>query len=188
MWKILKWLFAAVVVFFVLDAAIIWGFAHVRPQIPKADAIVILGAAINTPALYNRSLEGLRLYEQGKAPVLVLSGGVDYPKSIPEALYMQQVISNNTSSVPQTVLDPDAHSTYENLKNSRRIMGRNKSVIIVSDEYHLARGVLIALRQGFYPVYWSAPKPSYYSKKDLTLYYLREMAAMVDYIPKFIFN
>ena len=173
---------------FLVDATVVLFFGFFRPKVEKADAIVILGAAINTPALDNRSLEGLRLYERGMANELVLSGGVDYPKSMPEAEYMKKVILQNTSSSPEIILDPDSHSTYENLKNTKSLIGSGKSIIIVSDEYHLARGVLIAKRMGFGPIYWSSPKAAHYKTSEMAFYYMREVMAMISYIPKFLFG
>lgn len=188
LWKIIKYLLYIVISFLLIDLAVVVFFSVYRPVIQKADAIVILGAAINTPTLYNRTLEGLKLYNQGQSGALVLSGGVDYPKSITEAVYMQNVILQNASTVPVMILDEDAHSTYENLKNTKDKIGSHKSIIIVSDSFHLARAVLLAKRLGFGPIYWSSPSPRYYSAHELTYYYLREVLAMIDYIPKFIFG
>lgn len=185
-WKILKFALYSIVGFLLIDLCIIIFFSIYRPQIEKADAIVVLGAAINTPALYNRTLEGLDLYYQGKANTLVLSGGVDYPKSIPEARYMQNVILQNAQVLPQMILDEDSHSTYENLKNAKGKLGSGKSIVIVSDSFHLARAILVAKRLGFKPIYWSSPKPTYYNKSETAFYFMREMFAMVSYIPKFV--
>ncbi|HVY68236.1 MAG TPA: YdcF family protein [Patescibacteria group bacterium] len=184
--KILKAVLWLALALLVLDAGLITFFAVYRPPIEHADAIVILGAAINTPALYNRSLEGLKLYQQGKADTLVLSGGVDYPKSMPEAQYMENVILANASSAPATILEEDSHSTYENINNTKTILPQAKSLVVVSDRYHLARAVLVARRAGFTPVYWDAPDQSYYSWPQLLFYYGREMAAIISYLPKFI--
>jgi uncharacterized SAM-binding protein YcdF (DUF218 family) len=186
--KILKYLAYTVISFLLIDLAVVVFFSVYRPPIQKADAIVVLGAAINTPALYNRTLEGLELYNQGKADVLVLTGGVDYPKSIPEAVYMQNVITQNASTVPPLILEKNADSTYGNIVNSKALIPRAKSLIIVSDDFHLARAVLMAKREGFGPIYWSSPKPVYYSSPELAFYFMREMFAMIDYIPKFIFG
>ncbi len=187
-WKICKIIFMAVLILFALDVAIVLFFGFYRPPIKKADAIVILGAAINTPALYNRSLQGLKLYEQGDAGVLVLSGGRISDKDISEAGYMQKVISQNSSSSAPTIIEDQSHSTYDNIANTKAKLGSHKSLIIVSDSFHLARASLLALREGFYPVYWSSPNPTYYSPDELAFYYLREVFAMLDYIPKFIFK
>lgn len=184
--KFIKYLIIAGLCLFVLSLATTLFFTFYRPPIQKTDAIVVLGAAINTQATYHRSLQGLALYEQGKADELVLSGGVDYPKSITEAEYMEKVIMENTSSTPKIILDKNSYSTYENIADTKQDIGAGRGVIIVSDSFHLARGVLLALRVGFHPVYWSAPSPTYYSTPSLIFYYFREAVALIDYIPKFI--
>lgn len=171
-----------------LDLLLVFGAPRLGQKIPKTDAIIILGAAINTPALYNRSLEGLRLYEDGRGERLVLSGGRISDKDISEAQYMRKVITKNAKTVPPMILEEDSHSTFENILNSRRKVPEAKSVVVVSDEFHVARGVLMAKAAGFEDVYWSSPNPYYYKKPELAFYYFRELVAMFAYIPKFIFG
>ncbi len=187
-WQLYKYIAVTLFTLAIIDAAIVLFFSFYRPEPQKSDAIIVLGAAINTPALYNRSLQGLKLYQQGKADMIVCSGGRVSDKDISEAEYMQKVIRKNASSSVPTLLDSNSHNTYENLKDSKELLPGVKSVIIVSDQYHLARAVVLAKRAGFDTVYWSSPKPSYYKKSELAFYYIREMAAMVTYIPKFIFG
>lgn len=188
-WKIIKYLIWASAAVFMLALLIVIGIGQWRRPVEKADAIIVLGAAINTPALYNRSMQALKLYREGKAPVLVLSGGVDYPKSISEAQYMQNVILENSVMAPVMILEADSQSTFENIKNSKKLIPQARSVIVVSDNYHLARGALTAKAAGFSPVYWSAPdSASYYPKGELVFHYFREAAALIDYIPKFVFG
>ncbi len=186
LWKILKIPVLVVALVFLIDTVFVVFFSLYRPDIPKADAIIVLGAAINTPALDNRSLEGLRLYEEGKGDVIVLSGGVDYPRSISEAAYMQKIIRANQKQDVPLILEDKSRDTFENIKNSKTFIPGASSVIIVSDKFHLARAVLIAKRQGFKKVSWSSPRPYYYDIRELSYYYLREMAAMIEYIPRFI--
>jgi uncharacterized SAM-binding protein YcdF (DUF218 family) len=188
LWKICKVLLALVAAVFLLDIFIVLFFAYYRPAIKPADYIVVLGSAINTPSLYNRSLQGLKLYEAGNAKMIVVSGGVDYPKSISEAEYMREVIEKNSPNPVPLILEDKSQSTYENLKNTRNIIGYGKSIIIVSDDFHLARSVLTAERLGFGHVEWSSPNPTYYNFSEQAYYYFREVFAIVDYIPKFIFG
>jgi len=184
---ILKWIIIIFVIIFILDAGLLAFFSIYRPPIKNADAVIILGAAINTPALYNRSLEGLKLYEEGKANVVIASGGKISDRDISEAEYMLKVITKNSDKPVPVILEDQSHNTYENIKNSRS-KHPAKSAVIVSDKYHLARAVLMALRQGYWPVYWSAPDPPYYRRSELNYYYLRESIALISYLPKFIFN
>lgn len=168
------------------DLVLVWGIAHIRPEIKHADAVIVLGAAINTPALTNRTLEGLELYESGKADVMVLSGGKISEADISEAQYMEKVIKKNATKKVNYIFEEESHSTYDNIKNSKAKLGDKDSVIVVSDAFHLARAVLMAKRAGFETVYWSAPSSGYYRHDELRYYYFRELIAMFNYLPKFI--
>lgn len=170
----------------IIDTALVLGFAWTKPAISKADAAIVLGAAINTPALYNRTLEGLKLFEQGKVSVLALSGGRVSEKDISEAQYMERVIKRNAKIMPTLILDQESRNTYENIKNVKNKLPEAKSVVVVSDEFHLARAVILAKRAGYTNVYWSSPQPTYYTNSELAYYYFREIVAMITYIPKFV--
>jgi uncharacterized SAM-binding protein YcdF (DUF218 family) len=86
------------------------------------------------------------------------------------------------------LLDEQSHNTYENIRNARALVPDAQSVTVVSDEFHLARAVLLAKRAGFSDVSWAAPDPYYYSKTDLAFYYGREVVAILYYVPRFIFG
>lgn len=188
LWRIIKYSIIVLALVLALDVGSVLLFAKWRPEIKKADAIIVLGAAINTPALNNRTKEALRLYQDGKADALVLSGGKISEADISEAGYMQKLIKKNTQVMPTVVLEDQSHNTWENIVNSKAKIPEAKSVIIVSDEFHLARAIFLAYRNGFTNVQWSSPKPDYYSPRELRRYYIREMEAMIGYIPIFITN
>src|SRR3989344_798340 len=198
--KIFKWLVGIFIALLVLDIFLVASFASFSSQYEKADAIIVLGAAINSPPLYNRSLEALRLYQEGWSGVIVLSGGKISENDITEAAYMQRAILNEIDdqfrkpyenenkkeiTIPTMILEEKSHSTFENIKNSKKLLKDTKSVIIVTDKYHLARSVITAKALGFEDVYWSAPK-SDYSGSELRRQYFREVAAMFAYLPKFV--
>ncbi len=186
--KVLKISAVIVGLILVLDAGLILTFANWQPTITKADSVIILGAAINTPALTNRTLTALHLYQDGKADSIILSGGKIADADISEAQFMQKVINRNTADPINYIMEDQSHTTYENIKNSKAKMGDKDSIIIVSDKFHLARAFLVAKRAGFETVQWASPQPDYYSKQDLHYYYIREFVAIISYIPKFIFG
>lgn len=186
MFRLIKIMIFTIIGVALLDVALVFGTPLIEPKIDRADAIIVLGAAINTPALENRTLEGLKLYEEGKAPVMILSGGKISDADISEAQYMQKIIKNNSKNSVNTILEDQSHNTMENIQNSKAKFPEAKSVIIVSDEFHLARASLTARTSGFSKVYWSHPEPTYYSKSELRKYYLRELAAMLNYTPRFL--
>lgn len=187
LWRVYKFLAIAFFSVLLLDAVLVFGFSIFK-HLPhgQADAGIILGAAIYTPALYNRTIEGLSVYEQGSVPVLILSGGKISDKDISEAQYMQKVIAKNASGTVVTILEEGSHNTFENIYNSKKLIPEAKSIVIVSDKFHIARAFFLAKRAGFEDVYWSWPEPTYYRKTELAFYYIREMSAMISYVPKFM--
>lgn len=191
--RILKYVFGILGLAVLLNVFLIYGIAHKQSNFEHADAAIILGAAINTPALSNRTTTALDLYKEGKVDRLVLSGGKISESDISEAQYMEKIIKRFSDKEVEYILEEQSHNTYENITNSKQKLsevgqGTDSSVVIVSDEFHLARGVFLAKRAGFETVYWRAPEPSYYSAHDLRFYYVREFFAMINYIPKFIFG
>ncbi len=184
--KIISAALAIAVVLLVIDAGLIFVFAHYQPEVAESDAIIVLGAAINSDAARNRALEGLRLFEAGKAPVIVATGGKIADPDISEAQYIQKVINKNAHDKPVVILEDQSGNTYENIKNAREKLGDADSVIVVSDSFHLARGVLLAKKFGFEDVSWSSPNEDYYRDKELHFYYFREFMAMLGYIPRFL--
>ena len=185
-WKIYKGIAIAAFSLILLDLVVVLFFGFYRPQIKPADAIVVLGAAINTPALYNRSLQGLKLYQEGDAKIMVLSGGRISDKDISEAGYMRKVIESNSKQPVPLILEEESHSTYENLKNTKAKIGSEKSLVIVSDQYHLARTVIMAKREGFGPVYWSSPEANI--TKFQLAFTIARISSNVCLFAKFVFG
>ena len=184
--RIVASILIVVVIILLFDACLLFGFAKIRPEIKQADAIVVLGAAINSKIASNRALEGLRLYKDGKAPVIIASGGKIADPDISEAQYIEKIIKKNSTESPTIILEDQSGNTYENILNSKQKLPDAKSIIIVSDSFHLARGVLIAKKLGFETVQWSSPKDSHYPASEIRYYYLREFFALIGYLPVFL--
>ena len=108
----------------------------------KADAIVVLGCRGST-ALKRRLGIGIRLFQAGAAPLLVLSGGGSGPT--PEAELMRR--SAIAHGVPPTALliDPVSRDTFENARETARLLSARglRSVLLVSDRVHLPRAALL---------------------------------------------
>ena len=108
----------------------------------EADAIVVLGC--RGPAALRRRLEiGIRLFEVGAAPLLVLSGGGSGP--VPEAELMRRAAI--ADGVPPTALliDIVSRDTFENARETARLLSARglRSVLLVSDRVHLPRAALL---------------------------------------------
>jgi len=91
-----------------------------------------------------RRLEiGIRLFERGAAPLLVLSGSGDGPT--PEAELMRRTAI--ARGVPPTALLIDilSRDTFENARETARLLSSRglRSVLLVSDRVHLPRAALL---------------------------------------------
>lgn len=144
------------------------------PQAPKW--IVVLGAAQYNghPSLIlrNRLEAALDLYRRGKAANIAVTGGRGqgdrYSEGQVGCTYLQD------RGVPKAALycEQDSTSTWENLSNIAPVVSKS-AVIIVTDEPHLPRALILAEQLGLkasgYPVKGQF-KPSYWQREGwLTL-------------------
>ena len=176
---------------FILDLVTVIGFSLIHPTIPDhVDAIVVLGSKVGTPALTQRTLTGLKYYQQGKTDIIVLSGSRGQDEQISEAQAMVDIIKSEVErthgKMPHLILDSQSNNTSENIHNSKALIPDAKSILLVSDGFHMARSLLLAKDAGFQRVYWDSPSPSYYSIPDLSYYYIREVVAIIVLLPKLI--
>lgn len=136
---------------------------HLPPtEMPTAEAIVVLGGAIkpaSSPRPWvdvseagDRLLHGVRLYQAGKAPLLIFSGGrIDWQDGgPPESDDMAQMAM--AMGVPATAIvqDPTSLNTYQNAVNVKKILeeqGLNQ-VLLVTSAMHMPRSLKIFQRQG----------------------------------------
>jgi uncharacterized SAM-binding protein YcdF (DUF218 family) len=133
--------------------------------LPKADAIVVLGGATESaipPRPWielreegDRVLYGGKLYRDGKAPRIILSGGrVDWrPSSASEADDMAMI------------LDPDSLNTRENAVNTKKIMEAQgiRQILLVTSAMHMPRSLLIFKKLGINAI----PAPTDYTVLQL---------------------
>lgn len=132
--------------------------AWVTKAAPRsADAIIVLGAGVRWPAqlpcgaLY-RLQHGVRLYREGYAPRLILTGGAGprHPGMDAEAVIMRNTALGLGVRPQDILLEQDATRTYENARNVARLMQQHTwtSAIIVTDALHMRRAHLVFQRVG----------------------------------------
>lgn len=186
--RLLKYVAYLIVLILVVDGLFVTLFP--RKSLPPtgypADAIVVLGAAPNSPAIRNRASKGLELYYAGQAEQLILTGGNTSSRDESEAMNMDRFLARIETTAVPTTLEERSTNTFENLQNSRALVPEARRIIIVSDTYHLPRAFLIAKRLGYKDVYWESPSSNYYRPAELAWYYGREMLAVLAYVPRFI--
>jgi uncharacterized SAM-binding protein YcdF (DUF218 family) len=118
----------------------------------RFDVIVVLAGGFNrdgtlTPTTLSRVAEGVREYDRGVAPRLLLTGDST------EARLMERAAEAEGIPESAIVLDMNAKDTITNACNSARIMKQRgwRSVEVVSNAPHLPRTAIILSRL---PIEW----------------------------------
>jgi len=114
----------------------------------RFDAIIILGAGLDRdrnpePALLSRITEGVREYERGIAPRMIVSGGEQH--GFIQANVMARVAQAQGVPASAIVVEPNAGNTIQNACFSARIMKQHgwNSAEVVTSPSHLARAAII---------------------------------------------
>ena len=121
----------------------------------EADAIIVLGAAQwngqPSPVLQERLDHALELYEEGFAPLVVLTGGKQEADTFTEATTGYNYLRDR--GVPDEALlkEVDGTSTWDSLRAVRRFLSERDvdEVVLVTDDYHAYRVEAIAEEVGF---------------------------------------
>lgn len=132
-------------------------------NIPAADAIVLLGGGtepgdpprsmVEVNSAGDRVLYAAYLYQQGAAPVILVSGGnlgyVSARNSTPAEDMTELLI---LMGVPESAIwqQPDSQNTYEDALYSSKILAENKitEVILVTSAQHMPRSKALLKNRG----------------------------------------
>jgi uncharacterized SAM-binding protein YcdF (DUF218 family) len=141
-------------------------------QLTRFDAIIVLGYPADrdgnpTPEMMARITEGVREYERGVAPRLILSGAAAHNQFV-EARVM--AATAHAQGIPESAIfeEPQSLDTIQNACYAERIMKAHgwRSAEVVSSASHLPRAGIIFSE---YPLEWRthaapplAPKPAAY--------------------------
>lgn len=126
--------------------------------VPQAETIVILGGCtrsrlsprpwVEIPESGDRLLYGAKLYREGRAPQLILTGGRIEWQRPGEAESMDMAELIETMGVPRSAImqDPLALNTRENAVNVKKILEANQlqgPVLLVTSAIHMPRSMAI---------------------------------------------
>jgi len=121
---------------------------------PTADAIIVLGGALSVPhqashvanlvSASDRILHTARLYRAGKAPLVIVCGGIN-PRwgGLAEGPFTAQLLVEWGVSPHDIATESASHNTYENAREAARIIeerGLGK-VLLVTSALHMARAL-----------------------------------------------
>lgn len=135
-------------------------------SLKDVDCILILGAGIwgnsPSPMLQDRLEEGIKLYNEGISPKIIMSG--DHGRaSYDEVNIMKEYAINKGVPSEDIFMDHAGFSTYESIYRAKEIF-KADNIIIVTQEYHLYRALYIAKKLGI-NAYGINSNPRKYSRQ-----------------------
>ena len=148
-------------------------------ELPTADAIVVLGGSTSS-VVYPRVLPDLnehgdriiyaaKLYNEGKAPLILLSGGRIswFGDEESEAKNMAEILE--LMGIPQAAIieEGDSVNTHENAIFTQQILEDQgiKKILLVTSAFHIPRALKIFQHLGIDAI--PAPTDFYVSKQEL---------------------
>ena len=135
-----------------------------------SDCIIIPGCKVTntTPSLSLQSrLDcALRLYNEGFAKTIIVTGGQGVTGTITEAQAMRDYLMDNGVPKNAILLDEDSYSTAENMNNAKLLMDEHgfTSAIIATSDFHAARAMAIAKSAGIQKVTCGKARFTWYLK------------------------
>ncbi len=127
-------------------------------KLPGADAIVVLGGGMGTmapprpypdlAAAADRVWHAARLYKAGKAPVIVVSGGmglVQEEGKQPESDAMGEFLEDLGVPKSAILFESESRNTYENALLTKRLLDArgDKTILLVTSALHMRRAEAI---------------------------------------------
>lgn len=162
--------------------------AEVNTQ-SKSDVILVVGARSYIDGKYNPCLEAriahaVRLYKEGLAPKILVSGGNDIEDNVNEAETMKKIAVERRVKTEDILLEKSATSTFENFTLSQKILKEKglDSVLIVTEPFHVARASLVAEKLDYkYSVSPATESSCWSPNKYFSKYFLKEPFAIGMY-------
>lgn len=164
-------------------------------QLPVADAIVILGGgtkpafpprpAVDLSEEGDRVLYGAQLYREGKAPLVIPSGGrINWRGGgPPESADMAEILK--TLGVPNSAIlqDPTSLNTYQNAVNVNKIIKERgiRRILLVTSAMHMPRSLRIFQHQGIEAI--PAPTDFLITKQDTEEPDNTPQATLLSFLP-----
>jgi uncharacterized SAM-binding protein YcdF (DUF218 family) len=167
--------------------AVVANSPYKRISTAHADYAIVLGAAINSPALRHRVSTAAELAAKNQVDNIIFTGGKTSEPDITEAHWMYKYYSKNFASNTVLIEEGNAQNTWENLEFSSHLLSpTTTSIVIVSDSYHLLRALLISKSLGLPLTHVQSPDNTYYRGGKMLYYYGREALAIIYYIPRLL--
>lgn len=147
--RIAVWCFGCLIVLFSILLLRIYHGGRVS-DIPKADTIIVLGAAqwngTPSPMFKARLDRAAELYGQGYAPSIIVTGGKPAHAPSSDAVAGKTYLVGGGIPADRIFVEERSRTTLENLVFSKEIMREQRyaSALLVSHDFHLMRAQRMA--------------------------------------------
>lgn len=187
--KLIKWGFIAAYALFTLVFSLTTFLIlknSAAPKDRKADAVIVLGAAVrgNTPSvqLAYRLRRALEYYNENPDVLIVVSGGQGHDETYPEAEVMKNWLVNRGVPEKTILMEDKATSTEENFILSKQLLDGaleidEPELAFITNRFHVFRSERIAGKLGVDAFGIAAREYMPFILND----YMRECAAIVQY-------
>jgi uncharacterized SAM-binding protein YcdF (DUF218 family) len=156
-------------------------------QEEPADAIVVLGGStsprvaprvtVDLSGSGDRLLQAARLFRAGKAPLIVVSGGIadEGDAGIPEAISMTETLVELGVPRSAILLESESHDTHENCREVATLLEQRgiEEVLLVTSAVHMRRALATCRSAGMR----ARPSPTDYRTFERPL-------TLLDWTPK----
>ena len=149
----------------------------------NADYVIVPGAKVNgtnpSRVLRQRLDKAIEYAEQNSDSEIIVTGGKGTDEDISEAEAMKNYLVKKGISDDRIITENKAADTGENLEYSKDIIGdTDKSIVIVTSDFHMYRAVKIAEQAGFARI---SGLPARTDAGLVPNYYVREAFGVIKY-------
>ena len=179
--KIFIWVCSIGICIFLVILSLIISKMNVKP-VKNLDYIIVLGAQVKesgpSVVLRYRLDRAVSYLKENDNTLVIVSGGQGANEKATEASVMKEYLVNNGINENRIIIEDKSNTTKENLINSKKIIRDNKSIGIVTNNFHMYRALLIGKKYKVKAVGIPSKSNSYYLPNNL----LREVFAYIKFI------
>lgn len=179
--KIFIWVCSIGICIFLVILSLIISKMNVKP-VKNLDYIIVLGAQVKesgpSVVLRYRLDRAVSYLKENDNTLVIVSGGQGANEKATEASVMKEYLVNNGINENRIIIEDKSNTTKENLINSKKITRDNKSIGIVTNNFHMYRALLIGKKYKVKAVGIPSKSTSYYLPNNL----LREVFAYIKFI------
>jgi uncharacterized SAM-binding protein YcdF (DUF218 family) len=133
----------------------LYAVLEVKPEIRKADSIILLSSGVYTDKIfmrdnYQRIMHAYWLYKQGYADKIIICGGA-VVKGLPSlAELMKDFLVEIGMDGGRIITENHSRNTYENISNIKPVLSELdiNSSLLVTSSYHMYRSLAISKKLG----------------------------------------